>query len=151
MDTFEPLINLFVLLSALSVAAERATNVLKLNREHLRNDRGTPEGEKARERDIAWLTLGVSAVVAILMKANLFEILGRLDAPWATLGWAHLSGGGLVRAASITGPVSVLYAIGGSMLTAVALGFGSKFWHEMLDIVFSTRERLKNAAQGGAR
>jgi hypothetical protein len=105
--------------------------------------------EKERERDIAWTGMGVAAVVAILAKADLFEILRRLDAPWETLGWAQFTGTGLIRTASITGPLSVIYAIGGCLLTAFALGFGSKFWHDMLDIVFNARERLKKAAGGG--
>lgn len=49
MTTFEPLINLIVLLTALSVAAERVTNVLKLRHPELRNEKAAAAAELRRD------------------------------------------------------------------------------------------------------
>jgi hypothetical protein len=84
----------------------------------------------------------ISVGFALLVKANLFEVLSRLDAPWDTLGWARFDRTGLVRASVLTDIPSALYAAGGCIITGVALGFGSKFWHDRLDIVFNAREGL---------
>ena len=143
MDTFQPLINLLVLLTVLSVVVERVTNTLKLRRPAMRQASADEGAEKQREQEISQFSLLVSVGFALLVKANLFEVLSRLDAPWDTLGWARFDGTGLVRASVLTDVPSALYAAGGCIITGVALGFGSKFWHDMLDIVFNARESLK--------
>jgi len=123
MDAFQPLINLLVLLGALSLTAERVTNLIKLRRKELRNKRPTTEGE--------------------LLHADFFQILANVAAPWDTLGWAHMQAGELVRRSALTNWGQGLYALVGSVFMGLALGFGSKFWHDLLDIVFNARERLK--------
>ena len=94
MDAFTPLVNLFAILTALSLAAERITNIVKLRSKSLRDK---AEDEKDRERRITSRALLVSLAVALLVKADFFEILSRLDAPWETLGWARMQAGELVR------------------------------------------------------
>jgi hypothetical protein len=143
MDTFQPLINLLMLLTVLSVVVERVTNTLKLRRPAMRQASADEGAEKQREQEIGQFSLAASVGFALLVKANLFEVLSRLDAPWDTLGWARFDGTGLVRASVLTDIPSALYAAGGCIITGVALGFGSKFWHDMLDIVFNARESLK--------
>ena len=147
MSSFEPLINLLVLLSVLSIAAERLTNTLKLRRPKMRLALKDEGAEKEREKDITQVSLFVSVILAILVKANLFEILSQLDAPWDTIGWVRLSGASWVWSTALSGVAPLLYALGGSTLTGIALGFGSKFWHDMLDIVFNARENLKRLSQ----
>lgn len=147
MSSFEPLINLLLLLSVLSMAAERLTNVLKLRRARMRVALASEAEEKKRERDIGEISLLVSILVAVLVKADLFEILGRLDAPWDTIGWVRVNGTEWVRSSALSGAASFLYAVGGSLLTGIALGFGSKFWHELLDIVLKARESLKRLSE----
>jgi hypothetical protein len=142
MEPFTPLINLLVVLAALSVAAERATNVFKLNRSQLATKAATKEEEKSRERSITQASIAVSIGLALVMKADFFALLGNLNAPWATLGWIRMEGGMLVRADALASVGSAVYAVVGSVLTGFALGFGSKFWHDLLDIVFQTRERI---------
>ena len=143
MEAFTPLINLLVLLSVLSVAAERATNVLKLRRPQLRDQQDDPKAEKERELAITQTSLLVSIIVALIVKANLFEILTHLEAPWETLGWVTLEGSQWVRSMAAASASSILYSLGGSALTGIAMGFGSKFWHDMLDVVFNAQENLK--------
>jgi hypothetical protein len=147
MDAFQPLINLLVLLSALSLAAERVTNVIKLRYDTLRDKGANEKKEKERERDVTQVNLGIAILVALVLKADFFEILGNLQAPWDTLGWAHMQAGDLVRRSALTNWGQGLYALVGSVFTGLALGFGSKFWHDMLDIVFNSREWLKKGAK----
>src|SRR5258708_5669448 len=115
MESFQPLINLLVLMSALSIAAERVTNVLKQ--------------EKEPERAIGRRALAVAVVLAVAVKANFFEIVAHMDAPWETLGWSRIPDHKLQ-------PGVFLYNVAGSALTGLGLGFGSKFWHDVLDIVY---------------
>jgi len=163
MNTFEPLINLLVLLSVLSIAAERVMNVFKLRRSELResqtdlvalDEKATDEEkqkalkqEKEREGVIAQGTLLVSIALAILVKADFFEILTHVDAPWDTLGWVRVSGAQWVRSTATTGISQFFYALGGCAITGIGMGFGSKFWHDMLDIVYNARENLKQATK----
>lgn len=93
MSAFEPLVNLFVLLGVLSLAAERVTNAIKLRRPALRVSypdrtdltaeqvKNLPDEEKKRELAIIQRSLGISILLALLVKADMFAILSRLDAP----------------------------------------------------------------------
>jgi hypothetical protein len=144
-NSFQPLINLLVLMSALSVAAERLTNVLKLRDEKLREERSSPGEERERERLIGHRALVVSVLLALAIKADFFEILAHLDAPWDTLGWIRLAGPAPLKHWADESPAQFLYTVAGTVLTGISMGFGSKFWHDVLDIVYSTRTRIRNA------
>lgn len=152
MDPFTPAINLLVVLVALSTATERVTNLLKLRRKELRTTppAETPEerkeNEKLREKRITELGLAVGVALAVLMKADLFAMLANLEAPWETLGWVQLRGEEMVRSAALSDVGQAVYAVGGSVLTGFSLMFGSKFWHDVLDIVLQTRERIRPRA-----
>jgi hypothetical protein len=134
----EPLVNLAVLLSALSVAAERLANALKLAEPDLRARKASAPAEKARERRIALRALAASVALAVLMKADFFEILAHLDAPWDTLGWVR-------PGAERWTAGRLLQALAGMLLTGISLGFGSKFWHDVLDLVHGVREATRRA------
>lgn len=149
MATLEPMINLFVLLTVLSVAAERAANLVKLRSPRLSGESGDLS-DKEREHGITVVAVLAGVGVAVLLKANLFEILQHLDAPWDTLGWVRVSGARWVRSAAAGDPGSALYAAGGSAITGIALGFGSKFWHDVLDIVHEVRGAAKRLRAGNA-
>ena len=139
MSSLEPVINILILLTVLSIAAERATNFLKLRHPALRNASQGDVEEKAREHKITLRSLLVGVAVAVVVKANLFEIFSSVDAPWETLGWLQQSESKWVPAAVTASLGSASYAVLGSALTGIALGFGSKFWHEILDSVLELR------------
>ncbi len=143
MDAFTPLVNLFAILTALSLAAERITNIVKLRSKDLRNK---ARNEKDRERQITNRALLVSLAVALLVKADFFEILSRLDAPWETLGWARMQAGELVRSSAVSGVGRFIYAVTGCLLTGCAMGFGSRFWHDVLGVLLDTRKKIKRSA-----
>ena len=85
----------------------------------------------------------VSLGLAVLVKADFFEILGSLHAPWDTLGWIRLSGSQTTISPALDSIPRFLYAVGGSAVTGLSLGFGSKFWHDLLDVVYGVRRRIK--------
>lgn len=144
MDAFEPIINLLVLLTALSVAAERLTNFFKLRNPNLRErPKDGPDAARdaaARDYAITGRTLVAGIVIALVVKANFFEILAHLEDPWTTLGWVAVDGGNWVRAAASSNLGTALYAVFGSVLTGIALGFGSRFWHDVLETMTAIKE-----------
>jgi cytochrome c biogenesis factor len=152
MSSLEPFINILVLLTVLSIAAERATNFFKLRDKSLREATASDATEKEREHRITVRSLIMGIAVAILVKANLFEIWTRIDAPWDTLGWLQQSESKWVPAAAAASVGTALYALIGSALTGIALGFGSKFWHEILDGVVELRgiaKKVRKQTQPG--
>ncbi len=144
MTAFEPLINLLVLLSALSVAAERLANAFKLGNPQVRGSlrKASRAAEKERERRINLAVLRVSLLLAFLVKADFFAILSQLEAPWETLGWVRPAADGWLESPALASWPRFLYATAGTMLTGAALGFGSKFWHDVLDIVYRARHAV---------
>lgn len=147
MATLEPYLNLLVLLTVLSIVSERITNVIKLRSSALRVPHTDPSQEKTRERGITLRSILVGIVVALLMKANLFEILASLDSPWQTLGWVQIDGPRWVRTTASQSSGNFIYSLAGCVITGFALGFGGKFWHDILDSVFELRGIAQRISQ----
>ncbi|MHC5023542.1 MAG: hypothetical protein ACYTGG_06470 [Planctomycetota bacterium] len=145
MSTFEPLINLLVMLTALSIGAERLTNALKLRIPSLR-DRSSSD-DRTYESRLITLNLLCCIGLALLLKANFFEVLARPDDPWSTLGWVQVRGTQWVRSAVTLNLGASLYAIAGCVVTGIALGFGSKFWHDVLGAVREIRSMQRARRQ----
>jgi type IV secretory pathway VirB2 component (pilin) len=145
METFTPVINLLVLLSTLSLAAERLANVVKLGDARLRRPGAETScaEQKERERRIGNRVLVVSVLLALAVKADFFAIVSHLEAPWDTLGWT--------RDAMAGSPAELLSAVLGTILTGLSLGFGSKFWHDVLDILWGARDTLRRHGRGESR
>lgn len=144
MSNIDPIINLLVMLTVLSVIAERVSNILKFRKPELRNRSTDPDKEREREGQIHLQTVYTGIVIAILAKADLFSILGHLDDPWSTLGWVRVVGSQWHQSPAIQSWGTFLYTLGGSMLTGLALGFGSKFWHDILSTVFEIRNIVRD-------
>jgi hypothetical protein len=143
MESFEPLINILTVLTVLSVLAERATNLLKLQSEELRVKKTNEDAERTREYGISARTIAVGILVALLVKADIFEILSRLDDPWKTLGWVQIEDYRWMRSAATTAAHRAVYAAVGCVLTGIALGFGAKFWHDVLGSVYELRDMAR--------
>lgn len=148
METFEPLINLFVLMTALSVVAERITNHLKLGNEDLRR---RTDDDRTREQRIQNRSVIVGIGLALLMKADMFLILSNLDDPWKTLGWIRVTGGHAFRSEAAVALGPCLMAVVGCVITGFALGFGSRFWHDVLGSLLDVRKRGRNARRAENR
>lgn len=153
MEPFQPIINLLVLLSVLSLSAERLTNILKLGRADLRTRTKDKFTEQEREQKIQIRSMVIGIVFAILVKADLFSILTNLEDPWTTLGWVRVTGSHWVQSAAMQNQGAALYAIAGCVFTGIAMGFGSKFWHEILEGVFELRTiaRLRGSEMAVAK
>ena len=139
MESLEPLINLIVLLTVMSIAAERATNLLKLRHSDLRMRKSSKEEERAREYRISVRSFLVGLILAVLVKADFFEIMLHLDSPWKTLGWVQVHGYTWLRSPATSQLGTIIYALAGCVITGAMLGFGSKFWHDVLDAVYDMR------------
>jgi len=138
MGAFEWLINLLVLMSALSIVSERLANVMKLRHPNLCEKKTGAREEKVRERRIARRVLVASLLLAFLLKADLFAMLSHSEAPWQTIGW--------VRGADDAWTVGrFLQTTIGTLLTGMCLSFGSKFWHDVLDLVYGVRAAVGRA------
>lgn len=150
MEQLQPIINLLAVLAVLSITAERITNLLKLRHQNLRERKKDDAGERGREYSITWRSALVGIVLAVLVKADFFEILIHLDNPWQTLGWVQVQDYHWYRAPATAGLGTFLYALGGCIVTGLGLGFGSKFWHDLLGSVFEMRRSLREKTNKAA-
>ncbi len=144
MEVFEPLITLLTLLTVLSVASERITNLIKLRQKDLAERPVEPAAQRARESRIALRSMLVGICLSVLMKADMFQILTHLDNPWKTLGWVQVYRDNWVRTSASASFGTALYALGGCTITGIALGFGSKFWHDILSTVYEVKRITQN-------
>jgi endonuclease I len=128
------------LLAVLSIVAERATNLIKLRDEVLRVKKTEYEKERERESGIAMRTFVFGIAFAVFLKADFFEIMSRMDEPWKTLGWVQVENYRWMRSAASATLGGVIYALVGCMITGISLGFGSKFWHDVLGAVYEVRD-----------
>jgi hypothetical protein len=145
-DSFEPIINILTVLTVLSVAAERLTNVVKLRQDpSWKQKKG-----RARELHINASTMIIGVSLAITTKADIFEILTHPLGPWSTLGWTAFDGTTWVRHASATSVSGAVQALLGCSITGFSLGFGSTFWHDTLGIVIELRKLTEKRATARA-
>jgi hypothetical protein len=142
MGSLEPIINLVTVLTVLSVTAERLTNVIKLRRE----DEWKALPNRQREFRITRTNMLVGVALALVMKADLFAMLAQPNAPWSTLGWTTWNGSAWVRSVAAASWGGATHAVLGATLTGAALGFGSQFWHDILEIILE----MKKLSEGRA-
>jgi len=126
------------------VTAERISNILKFRKEPLRDRKKDPKEERKREGEIQFQTAVIGIGIAVLTKADLFAFLTHLDDPWSTIGWVRVIGTQWFQSPALQSTGATLYTLGGCILTGLALGFGSKFWHDILSTVFELRNIARN-------
>ncbi|MBU0741672.1 hypothetical protein KKG45_06125 [bacterium] len=144
MDSFDPFVNMLVILTVLSVTAERLTNLLKLQNPDLNDRKTDKKEERRREHRISLRTMAIGVLLAIVVKANFFEIMSSLQDPWSTLGWVRLDDYRWIRSPATVELSAFLYTLGGCLVTGLGLGFGSKFWHDLLGTVYELRSLARN-------
>lgn len=137
MEAFEPIVNLLALMAVLSVACERITEILKLRGDKDKTEDMLEEEKKtgARAYRFSLISFLLGIGVALLVKANFFEFMVNLRDPWATLGWVRLENYNWVRSPVTVDAGRFVYALIGCVVTGVGLGFGNKFWHDLLGTV----------------
>ena len=145
MEAFAPLINLLVLFTILSLTAERATNVIKLNSNDLRMRKKDEDGTRKREQKINIRNILINILFSIVIKANFFEVITHLSDPWKTLGWVQIQDNQWFLSPVLDSLGMTLIALVGCLIMGIALGFGSKFWHDILGIVYEIRDMKRKA------
>ncbi len=83
-------------------------------------------------------------MLALLVKANMLEIVANPTDPWQTIGWVTAREGAWFRSPALANAGTFLYAVAGSVLTGLALGFGSKFWHDTLGGIYELRSFVRD-------
>lgn len=157
-DMLDRSIAITVLLFILSLISERIITWFKLyygrlgrwfiffttKEEDLRSIPRNSAEEKRREVKTLGLNITMSIVIAISSKANLFDILSNME-PYSVLGWTCATIKLITK-----NPFSFLKVIFGCILTGFFISLGSKFWHDMLDMLYQIKnykERLANGKQ----
>ncbi|MEW5846170.1 MAG: M15 family metallopeptidase [Bacteroidota bacterium] len=123
----DALIVLMTILLPLSFIAERITNLIKLfipdgflGLGNVRYKEDDPIMEKKRERRIFAISLISGELVAFALKADLFTIINQ-----GTFGWSS--------------PTTGYSWIIGCVFTGFFLSWGSKFWHDLLEILLEMK------------
>lgn len=118
------LIAIVMQLFILSTISERITNFIKLNLQSVTQSLGNfkireyvPEKEKTRERGVLNWAIVVGVLVAFGTKADLFYLIdqGGLKPDWHGISWF------------------------GCFLTGFFISLGSKFWHDLLDLLLQVK------------
>lgn len=140
MEIFIPIV---IILFVFSLISERLANFLKLNLpevpDHqkvwgvfpggpLRTKSEDEACEKIRERRVFILAFISGVAVSFAAKANLFSMLRYMDEANKTLWWQDEYGINNFEEA----PAEIFF---GCLLTALFISLGSKFWHDLLDML----------------
>ncbi len=87
--------------------------------------------EKARAFRILKINVGSGILLATILKADLIKIFNHIENPGETIGWNNLC-------SSYEG---IEYGVlpFGIILTGLFISFGSKFWHDLLDLLYQIK------------
>lgn len=122
------------ILLALSLISERVANMIKLYTPALKVKKVLPSDEKDRELGVMWRALISGLLVAILAGADFFRLIS--DATLVDLD--------IVKNADF---VSLMRIGSGILLSGIFISLGSKFWHDVLDILLEFSNLKKYQAE----
>jgi len=140
-DMAEKIIQLVTILFLLSMICERVADFFKHYLcgseffkigDTITKTPGNDIKEQARAYRILKINVWCGIITASILKADLIKILNNVQDAGSTLGWANITSYNLR---------DVLFLIPGIVLTGCFISFGSKFWHDLLDILY----QIKNA------
>ena len=136
---FEQIIQLVTILFLLSMVCERIAGFLKcyLNESKFfrigdmltKHPDNNPQ-EQARAYRILKLNIWSGIIIAAILKADMVRIFNHIEQAGATLGWNNIQG---------YGTLDYFMLVPGILLTGYFISFGSKFWHDLLDILYQTK------------
>lgn len=95
--------------------------------------------EQRRAYRILKINLFCGFITAIVMHANLFDIIKNKDAPDRVLGWGNVHWLCFCQWFDLSNIGAGLAFICGCLATGFFISFGSKFWHDMLDIIYLSK------------
>ncbi|WP_057937916.1 chymotrypsin family serine protease [Algoriphagus resistens] len=114
-----------IVLLILSLITEKIANFIKLQYDSLASKQNTDFAEKNREKKIQTMSIFVGTAIALIAKANLFDFFkddfNLFWIPDDFKGWKLLSN------------------IVGSIISGMFLSLGSKFFHDLLDILLQVK------------
>jgi hypothetical protein len=114
-----------IVLLILSLITEKIANFWKLQHESLASKKVLGVDEKLREKNIQLITIVVGVLVALISKANLFNFFK----DEYNLFWTEEDFKRTVLASNIVG----------SIVSGLFLSLGSKFFHDLLDILLQVK------------
>ncbi|MEL1246318.1 hypothetical protein AAEO56_18745 [Flavobacterium sp. DGU11] len=139
----DEILQLAIILFLLSMICERIADFLKhylcgnkflgINDTLTRNP-GNDIEEKAREYRIMKINVWSGILVAAIIKADMIMIFSKMKNPGETLGWNTFG-------QFYEDPLDKVLLVPGILLTGCFISFGSKFWHDLVDILY----QIKNA------
>jgi hypothetical protein len=148
------LVGVFIVLS---LVVEKINDLIKLRNPALSVHKTSEEKEKERERDILFRNILVGIGIALVLKADAMQILISGEGA-EVIGWEKVFFLGQPEEEELTaanffyfenlafrngagmGLFAWLFALVGIATTGVALSFGSKFWHDVLGIIYELKE-----------
>lgn len=135
--SIEYFITTTMVLLILSMVTEKITNWIKLGNKW--SDKfGKLEG-KAKERQVQKLSMTTGIVIAIAAKANIFKVYDPdFNMFWASVDFSFCNDADGKDCVTLG---TFLLNIFGSVITGIFLSLGSKFFHDLLDILL----QVKNA------
>jgi len=86
--------------------------------------------EQARVFRILKINVWSGVLLAAILKADLIKLFNRIENPGETIGWNNISE---------YGTLDVVLLPFGIILTGCFISFGSKFWHDLLDILYQIK------------
>lgn len=114
-----------IVLLILSLITEKIANFIKLQYEELANKKESDLDEKVREKKIQRLAILVGIGVALISKANLFDFFKDSF----NLFWTENDFKGIALISNIVG----------SIISGMFLSLGSKFFHDLLDMLLQVK------------
>ncbi|MNE01809.1 hypothetical protein D3C87_05550 [compost metagenome] len=158
MEALERLITLVTALFTLSLISERVINWFKLyfgqkgkqllffsnKDEDISKQSDDPALNADRERKIVGLNIMLSIIVALLMNANVFDLLSLKD-PTIHFGWQDVVWQDQTKTYSLI--TNILYSFSGCVLAGFCMSIGSKFWHDTLDMLLYAKNMRKKALE----
>jgi hypothetical protein len=149
-------ISIAIMLFILSMISERLVTWIKLyygridrslwlfttKRQNLRRAPRTKEEEKCIEVKVLGLNIVVSIFIAIVAHASLLDIISG-NPPYESIGWNNVN-----PELSWKGAGDLLLTVLGCSLTGLFMSLGSKFWHDLADLLLyskNLKQKLSDA------
>jgi hypothetical protein len=136
---YDNILGAVLILLILSLITEKVANFLKLRTPRLAIPQSSLLFETARARAIQKRTIVVGIIVAILSKASLFAIFK----PDSVFFWTQSDLSFSTADFDWIGFVTTLF---GATLTGFFLSFGSKFFHDLLDLLLEVKNLKRKLA-----
>ncbi|MCW4470800.1 S1 family peptidase [Flavobacterium sp. MFBS3-15] len=145
----DEIIPLTVVLFLLSMVCERIADFLKHYlcgsklfriKDTLTKFPNDDNKEKARYYRIMKINIWCGIIVAAIFKADFIMIFNNMDDPGKTLGWTKE-----VLNEYYKEPIDYFIMVLGIALTGCFISFGSKFWHDLLDILYTIKNTRRVA------